>query len=163
MLWPDSTLDDYLHRDKAIKGLTLCDLVKIFMKVYKTFKQMNQQEVSDEMNKGGQGIVDSDLRLMEYPFIANHPGHEFSYLQQRKFEVIPVILMPKGSIYRIEELEMSADSPTAAALNKQENYAKTALLMFLLFCCTDDLRSKTDNTHWTKLMEVVHDGTFDEI
>ena len=77
--------------------------------------------------------------------------------------MILVILLPKGSICCTDKLEMSADSPTVAALNKRENYEKITLVMFLQSCCTYDLKSKTDNTHWTKVVDSIQDGIFNEI
>ena len=31
-----------------------------------------------------------ELRINQYPFIDEHPGHEFSHLQERRYEVISV-------------------------------------------------------------------------
>ena len=159
VFWPDSTVDDYLHRsdrlEDGLSNLCLYQFVSGFKKVCKTFKEMNNkkngilEDEADEMNDDYCSDEECDevdkigrleLGKGKFPFMDGHPGKEFAYLQELKHHLIPVISVPKDSLCRIEELEMHASEPSETALDKREIYAEMACLMFLPFRCIDDLR-----------------------
>ena len=70
------------------------------------------------------------LRENQYEFTTGHLGREFSHIQKRPREVIPVLSLPSGAICCIKELETGVDVPSEAAVGKRELYAEAALVMF---------------------------------
>ena len=116
---------------------------------------MANKEGADDTNVGDEESP-VELRLNEYPFMDSHPGYEFSHLEKRKHEVMPVISLPAGSICRIKDLEMCSSEPFTSALEKRERYARTALIMFQDFCSLADLQCADSilSIYWTKFMKV---------
>ena len=45
---------------------------------------------------------DADASTDRYQIADGHPGGEFSYLQERKYEVVPIISLTKDSICCIQ-------------------------------------------------------------
>ena len=70
--------------------------------------------------------------LAKFIFSKTYPEHTFSHLYRRKFEVILVMNIPKGSLRRIKELDLHVNNPSDEVNKRQEVYAKTALLIFYL-------------------------------
>ena len=77
--------------------------------------------------------------MNQCPFIDEHPGHEFSHLQERRHEVIPVTSLEKDTICPIQQLEIGSSMPYASAVGKREVCVKTAMIMFLPFWTLADL------------------------
>lgn len=155
VLWPDSTVDDYVHRDGILDKVCLYEFVAKYKKECKSFKQMKGTSdvvCAEDMLNNDDQIKSRETK--KYSFNNEHPGSEFSYLQERKHEVIPVISLPQGSICRIEELEKDSSNPSASALEKREVYAKTAMIMFLPFRRLEELHDG-HATYWEKLMESI--------
>ena len=93
------------------------------------------------------------------PFIDEHPGHELSYLPERRHEVIPVTSLEKDTICRIQELEIGSSMPSASTVGKIEVYAKTAMIMCLPFRILAGLQSEQESEskvkYWPNFMEVI--------
>ena len=109
-------------------------------------------------------VPTAELRQNEYPFRESHPGYKFSHFKQRKHEVIPMLSLPEGNIYRIEELEVSYATPSSIAVKKREDCEKSVLVMFRPYCFLADLQySESDGSdiYWTKLIhEIKEEGKF---
>jgi hypothetical protein len=66
-------------------------------------------------------------------FSDTHPRHKFSHLKRSKHPTIPRIALPKEKLCPIKDLQLNINKPTEESLDKQEMYAKMALLMFSPF------------------------------
>ena len=94
---------------------------------------MDTQKKTDDANIECVNGSQSELRQNEFKFKETYPGNEFSHLKERKHEVIPLVSMSEGSIYRIRELKMSSREPSTVVSEKRERYAQTVLTMFCHF------------------------------
>ena len=103
------------------------------------------------------------IKKVFVPFIDEHPGHEFSHLQKRKHEVIPVTFLEKDTICRIQELEIGSSMPSASAVGNGEVYAKTAMMMCLPCWTLADLQSEQESEskvkYWPNFMEVIKENS----
>ena len=70
------------------------------------------------------------MNLQSLNFQKYIQSKNFSHLCRRKFEVIPVMNIPKGSLCSIRELDLNTDNPSEEVETRQELYAKIALLVF---------------------------------
>ena len=59
---------------------------------------------------------DADAATGRYQFADGYPGGEFSYLQERKHAVVPIISLTRDSICCIKDLEMASNKPSDAAV-----------------------------------------------
>ena len=126
-MWEDSIFDNNIHRSDALEHLCYYNFVANNKKVCKTFRQMGDKKDTNNAASGEEyQVPTAELRQNEYPFRESHPGYKFSHFKQRKHEVIPIISLPKGSICRIEELEVSSATPSSITVNKREASEKSA-------------------------------------
>ena len=175
VLWADSAVDDYLHRPAALENFCLYNVVSRFEKVFKKFKQMNEKgqdksdftnDMADESGHVGDddndnfGIEENSRMASKHFFLESHPEHAFSYLQERKHIAIPIISMPKGSIYQIEDLEIGHNNLNSTTVSKREIYAKTACVMFVPFRDPSDLMPSAGVSHWMIYQEAIHENKF---
>ena len=128
VLWPDSSVDDYIHRPNHKDTTDLCSHVSFsrFQKQCKTFKEMNSNQQKGngvlsnddigESNKKQEGILDNNeveqvqKEPAKFKFTETHPRHDVSHLHRRKFEVIPVSNIQKRSLCSIKELNLNSDA-----------------------------------------------------
>jgi hypothetical protein len=87
-------------------------------------------------------------------FSDTHSGHKFSHSKKSKHPTIPRIALPKGKLCPIKDLQLNINKPTEESLDKQEMYAKMALLMFYHFQCLDGL--KVNGSYWEKFTQELH-------
>ena len=101
-----------------------------FKKIYKSYKQKS---------------------IQTYEFSESHPGYKFSHLSKLKHSTIPRIALPQNKLCSLEELELQHTNSTEKSHDKQEMYAKMALLMFYpyrkLYNLTDD------GSYWKKIIK----------
>ena len=79
-----------------------------------------------------------------------HPGEHFLYRKKRKFEVIPIINLPKGSMCRIKDLDLDNKALSTHVTDMRESYAKFALLMFHPYWKREDIL--LNSNYWEKLI-----------
>lgn len=184
--WGDSSVDDYIYRHDNLDGISLYQFNAEYRKVCKSFKQMNDKGSNDnttsnnmviddvmevdgcdsdddnddddcsdaeEKNEGGQKSI--------YEFRNDHPGREFSFIQKRSLDTIPVISLPDNGLCRIEELEFGSIDPSTSAVDKREKYALLSMLMFYPFRSLDDLKGD-DGTYWTKFSSLLSHSDRDD-
>ena len=79
-----------------------------FGKQCKTFREIkfneDQDDIADSKDKDdGKSCNEDEMQHQRgsLKFAETHPGHEFSHLRRRKFEVIPVVNIQKGSLCSI--------------------------------------------------------------
>ncbi len=122
--WPDSLADDYIHRplQKEIEDICFYDMTSQYKKIYKSYKPKS---------------IFSD----------SHPGYKLSHLSKLKHSTIPRIALPQNNLCSLEELELQHTNSTEKSHDKQEMYAKMALLMFYPHLKLNDL---TDNESYLK-------------
>ena len=156
--WADSSADDYIYRNDQLESMSLYEYSAKYKKVCKTFKEMNEDnsnitgssmiddnamevdvESDDEVEEDDEEECSSGKKSQKYKFLPEHPGHEFSYIQQNKLECIPVISLPKDGLCRIMDLEIGVDNPDPSVVEKRERYAMLAMIMFYPFRTLDDL------------------------
>ncbi len=81
----------------------------------------------------------------------SHPGYKLSHLSKLKHSIIPRISLPQNKLCSLEELELQHTHSTEKSHDKQEIYAKMALLMFYsywkLINFTDDI------SYWKKIIK----------
>jgi hypothetical protein len=176
VLWPDSSVDDYIYRHNDLDEMSLYEFNAKCKKVYKTFKQMNRTKsnddattsasrdfITDEAIQGNEHYSDeeeddghegdgeeeenSDARQSKYPFQQEHPGADFTHLQLKKYETIPVISLPGEGLCRIKDLEIGSTNPSNSAILNRERYAKLSLIMFCPFRVLEDLQGQ-DDSYW---------------
>eukprot|EP00986_Skeletonema_menzelii_P016993 scaffold16882_cov138-Skeletonema_menzelii.AAC.1 len=126
--WQDVTSNDYIYRPKELEDICF---YQQFMYFTKRYKQDGLSETS--------GKVGGKLK-----FIENHPGKDFAYLSKLTLAKIPNTSIPEGSLCRIEELDINNNSPSPELIEKREEYAKIALLMFCPLRYQEK-EKKTDN------------------
>lgn len=80
-----------------------------------------------------------------YPFQNTYPSCEVSHLKKQQHEVMSIISLPEGHIFRIQELEVCSLIPYSTTLENRKKYIRTALTMFLSFQSILDLQSKIVN------------------
>ena len=98
VFWPDSSLDNYRYRPPDRIGMCYYEFVAKYEQKNKKFKQIDKQKKNEdtmmidaeaeESLAEMDGDCDDDsqvqeLRINQYPFIDEHPGHDFSHLQER--------------------------------------------------------------------------------
>jgi hypothetical protein len=125
--WPDSLADDYIHRplQKECEDICVYDMTSQYMKIYKSYKPKS---------------------IQTYEFSDSHPGYKFSHLSKLKYSTIPRIALPQNKICSLEELELQHTNSTEISHDKQEMYAKMALLMFYHYRKLNDLTD--DGRYW---------------
>ncbi len=109
--WPESLADDNNHRplQKEFEDICFYDMTSQYKKIYKNYKPKS---------------------IQTYEFSDSHPGYEFSHLSKLKYSTIPRIALPQNKLCCLEELELQHTNSTETSHDKQEMYAKMALLMF---------------------------------
>jgi hypothetical protein len=100
-----------------------------YKKIYKTYKPKSSQT---------------------YEFSDSHPGYKFSHLSKSKHSTIPRITLPQNKLCFLEEFELQHTNSTEKSHDKQEMYAKMALLMFYPYQKLNDF-----DRQW-KLLEKFH-------
>lgn len=187
--WPDSSVDDYIHRPDELEDISLYEFNARFHKVCKTFKEMNTAKVellnlvsseAMEDSETGNGESDDDngndsddndgdddgievSKTTNYKFQQSHPGFEFSHLKERKNPSMPVISLPKDDgLCPIKDLQIFTDDPSEPIQKSRERYAKLSLLMFYPFRELNDLKGN-DGTFWCKFKSILtHLSTVDD-
>lgn len=129
VLWPDSVYDDYIHRPVELESLSFYEYNARYLKVCKKWKEIDNDDEEDE------------VKMSKFRFLETHPGYEFSYLIERKCDVIPIIYLSEDYVAKIEDLEMFNKDPSDATLNLRENYGKAGLVMFYPFRSIQDITS----------------------
>ena len=149
--WPDSFANDYLFRPGELEHMCLYEMVMIYKKCFKTFKQMEKDEDNDNEDDGRE----SDTKLL---FLEEHPGRRYSHMTKRKRFVIPKIFAPHGAFCDIKHLKLKENHTLDNnVIEARETYAKYALMLFLPFRDKLDLEGK-DETHWTLFQEAKMEG-----
>lgn len=74
----------------------------------------------------------------------------FFHLHRRKFEVISVVKIQKGSLCSIQELDLSNDSPTDDVIEERESHANMALLMF--YPCRQKSDILLEGSYWKSVI-----------
>ena len=187
--WPDSSVDDYIHRPDELEDISLYEFNARFHKVCKTFKEMNTAKVellnlvsseamedsdtgngeSDDNNDNNSDDNDGDddgievSKTTNYKFQQSHPGFEFSHLKERKHPSMPVISLPKDDgLCPIKDLQIFTDDPSEPIQKSRERYAKLSLLMFYPFRELNDLKGN-NGTFWSKFKSILaHLSTVDD-
>ena len=123
--------------------------------MFKTFKQMRIDLFEDEdssYDKASLEYYDNDdatnVETQGVRFARTHPGQQFSYLRQRKFEVILIIYISKGSMCRIQDLDLGNQTPPTRVNEMRESYTNFALLMFHPYRKKEDIM--TNGSYWEK-------------
>ncbi len=124
--WPDSLAADCIHRplQKEFEDICLYDMTSHYKKIYKSYKPKS---------------------IQTYEFSDSHPGYKFSHLSKLKHLTIPRIALPQNKLCSLEELELQHTNSTEKSHDKQEMYAKMALLIFY---------------HYQKLNYLTDDGSY---
>jgi len=143
--WADSSADDYLFRPKCLDTMCLYQMVMSYEKKFKTFKEMG----NDDKEEVGQQEEDHNTKK-KLPFLNDHPGHRYAYLQKLKHHVIPKISMTNGKICNIELLQIGNRRPTEDTRQLRENYAKYALMLFKPFRTLTDLQY--EGSYWQQFL-----------
>ena len=137
--------------------------------IFKTFKQMKTDTLDDEDSNDDDATLedcdnnsDKTVIAKSVRFAKTHPGGQFSYLKKRKFEVILIISIPKGSMCRIKDLDLDNRASSTHVTEMRESYTKFALLMFHPYREKEDIMMngsywKNDNEQllWSKEEETV--------
>jgi hypothetical protein len=76
----------------------------------------------------------------KYQFCESHPGYEFSCLYKLKYPTIPKISLPPHKLCSLIELVLHNENSTEKSHDKQEIYAKMALLMIYPYQTLNDLK-----------------------
>jgi hypothetical protein len=121
------------------------EMTRTYKKEYKRSKGKKSSEEACIVD-GNDIDEGDDCHGDELHFTVDHPGRSFSHLRKRKLKVIPKMSLPKGKLCRLEELELSSSRPSQVAMEKREDYAKMALLMFYPFRRLEDLL--LDGSYW---------------
>ncbi len=132
--WPESLADDYLHQpiDKEFEQMCLYAMTSNFKKSFKVVKTI---DVNDT-----EGIGYKEKGIEKYEFKQSNPGYDFSHLTGLKNPTIPrMIALPRDKLCPIEKLQLHLTQPDEDSIDKQEMYAKMALLMIYPFCELSDL------------------------
>ena len=149
ILWPDSAVDDYIHRPDDLEEMCLYEFTSKYEKVCKTWKQIDR------------GQDDNQCERNTYRFRETHPGYEFAHLKKRQFEVVPIVCLPTGGMYRIQQLQMNDQNPSTKVIDVREAYAKNALVMFHPFRSALDLVNEDSTGQpscWVKLKREMSDN-----
>ena len=93
VFWPDSTVNDYLHRHEVLEDLCIYEFVARYKKMNKKFKQMDTHKKKDDANIECVDEIQSELCQNEFRFKETHPENEFSHLRERKRDVLPQICL----------------------------------------------------------------------
>jgi hypothetical protein len=81
-----------------------------------------------------------------YEFSVSHPGYKFSHVFKLEHSSILRIALPQSKLCSLEELELQHTNSTKKVHDKQEMYAKMALLMFYPY---QKLNTMTDDgSNW---------------
>jgi hypothetical protein len=83
-----------------------------------------------------------------HEFSESHPGYKFSHLSKLKHSTIPRIALPQTKLCSLEELKLQHTNSTEKTHDKQEMYAKKALLMFYPYQKLNNLTD--DGSNWKK-------------
>mmetsp|Transcript_21586 Transcript_21586/g.33398 ORF Transcript_21586/g.33398 Transcript_21586/m.33398 type:complete len:210 (+) Transcript_21586:1864-2493(+) len=149
---PDSTAYDYVFRPRELQRLCYYEYMMKYKKGFKTFKRINREQ--DLEISGNADCNDEDEESsVQFEFQDGHPGKRYAFLTERKFPVIPTIMMRNGRLCDVELLEIGNSSPSFNTARYRENYAEQALMMFFpITAAVDDL--KFNGSHWEKFMAV---------
>lgn len=167
VLWPDSSVDDYIHRPDHLGDISLYEFNANYKKVCKSFKQMKSTNASsstldDEAMEGNEDDSDNDDEeddgendSRKYKFRSEHPGHEFSYVQERKHMCIPVISLPdEEGLCSVKDLQIDSTNPSTSVIQRRERYAKLSLILFCPFRSLEDLQSENGN-YWSTFESIL--------
>ncbi len=85
--WPDSLVNDYIHRplQKEFEEICFYDMTSQNKKIYKSYKLKIHSNIE---------------------FSDSHPGYKFSHLSKLKHSSIPRIALPQNKLCSLEELEL---------------------------------------------------------
>ncbi len=130
--WPDSLADDYIPRpiQKEFEDICFYDMTSQYKKIYKSYKPKS---------------------IQMYEFSESHPGYKFSHLSKLKHSTIPRIALPQYKLNSLEELELQHTNSTEKSHDKQEMYAKIAVLMFYPYQKLNNLTD--DRSYWKKIIK----------
>ena len=129
--WRDISANDYIYRPRALEGICFYHQSMYYTKLYK--------------KKGLSETGDGDVTVERLVFREGHPGIKFAYLSKLRRARIPKVSIPDGKLCRIEELCINEEMGKLSkeVLDKREEYAKMALLMFCPFRGEDGLEALT--------------------
>lgn len=127
IVWPDCFADIYMMRPETetVEKMSAFEFVMKCEVVYKN-PQPNENSESDDTRSSKRykgGILD---------FTDQHPSKGRAHVRELKHERIPIIYS-KYEYTNISLLELNSNSPSEAAINHRESYAKLALLLFYPF------------------------------
>jgi hypothetical protein len=130
--WADSFADDYIHRplQKEFEDLYFYDMTSQHKEIYKSYKPKS---------------------IQTYEFSDSHPGYKFSHLSKLKHSAMSRIALPQNKLCSLEELELQRTNSTEKSHDKQEMYAKMALLMFYPYQKLNDMTD--DGSYWKMFHE----------
>eukprot|EP00985_Skeletonema_marinoi_P015789 scaffold8262_cov76-Skeletonema_marinoi.AAC.3 len=123
-----------------------------YKKGLKTFKRINREQDLEISGNADCDDNDEEESSIQFEFQDGHPGKRYAFLTERKFPVIPTIMMRNGRLCDVELLEIGNNSPSFNTARYRENYAKQALMMFFPITAVDDL--KFNGSDWEKFMAV---------
>jgi hypothetical protein len=84
-----------------------------------------------------------------YEFSDSHPGYKFGHLSELKHSTISRIALPQNKLCSLEEFELQHTNSAEKLHDKQEMYAKMALLMFYPYQKLNDMTD--DGSNWKKI------------
>ncbi len=129
--WPDSLVDDYIHRplQKEFEDICFYDMTSQYKKIYKSHKPKS---------------------IQTYEFSDSHPRDKLSHLSKLKHSTIPRKALPQNKLCSLEELEFKHTNSAEKSDDKQEMYAKMALLIFYPYQKLNNLTD--DGSYWKKII-----------
>ena len=91
---------------------------------------------------GNEGIKNGlqQWGCQKYAFSEEYPGCKYSHVSKLVLAVIPKVCLPRGRFCHIKDLDINLDSLSEDTVERGENYAQIALLMFYLFRFKNDLK-----------------------
>ena len=142
VLWPDYSVNDYLYRPNAMEDMCFYEFIASCDRIHMSFNKMNNTDHT------GMPILQDG----EFAFQFDHPGRRYCYLKKSQKLKIPKISMPKGMICDLEELELDQLEPSDNALEKRENYAKVALILFYPYRDKEIFQLDDHSSLWEKFI-----------
>lgn len=136
-IYPDCFADDYRYRPVLLESMCFYEQTMRYNRVFSKLKVVDGKE---EQTKNA------------IQFNKDHPAYEFSYLEKRKFPIIPRTSLPEEEkLCTIKDLDLANESIATGVLHqRRETYAKIALVMFYPFRTLEDL--KLNDRYWDKFM-----------
>ena len=141
VLWPDYSVNDYLYRPNSMEDMCFYEFIASCDRIHMSFNKMNNTDHT------GMPILQDG----EFPFQFDHPGRRYCYLKKSQKLKIPKISMPKGMICDLEELELDQLEPSDNAVEKRENYAKVALILFYPYQDKEIFQLDDHSSLWNNL------------